>query len=237
MNTHLGNLREDDDFNTDRYLASTVFNRILQSMDAAGLNTSFSPRFSEHLEAAFNKTVVQYFVNLDRKAGDDVKFRYLFTLNDDKIYWNYGPAKKVKAGMESRLKQVRHVRDNILGINFHIVSYAATGIPVVLKFEQEQQVTVMDTFNDICNAESFWRTMRAALAATATVYFRLMTQFSMNFSLIFHVPTNLSPMNLNWTVFPMNLIWPVFQSQLQMIAQMQLGKWPATKTEREFGNS
>ena len=40
-------------------------------------------------------------------------------------------------------------RDDRLGINCLIVSYAATGIPVVLKFEHEQHVTVMDTFNDI----------------------------------------------------------------------------------------
>ena len=36
-----------------------------------------------------------------------------------------------------------------LGINCHVVSYAATGIPVVLKFGHEQHVTVMDTFNNI----------------------------------------------------------------------------------------
>ena len=51
--------------------------------------------------------------------------------------------------MEPRLKRVRHVWDNKLGINCHIVSYAAAGIPIVLKFEHEQHVTAMDTFNDI----------------------------------------------------------------------------------------
>ena len=51
--------------------------------------------------------------------------------------------------MESRLKRVRHVRDSKLDINCHVVSYAATGIPVVFKFEHEQHVMVMDTFNDI----------------------------------------------------------------------------------------
>ena len=88
-------------------------------------------------------------MNFNREAGDDVEFRYFFTLNDDKIHWNYSPARKVKAGMESRLKRVRHVRDNKLGINCHVVSYAATGFPVVLKFEHEQHFTVMDIFNDI----------------------------------------------------------------------------------------
>ena len=53
INTNLGKLWEDDDFNTDRYLAPTAFNRILQSTDASGLNTSFSLCFWEHLETFF----------------------------------------------------------------------------------------------------------------------------------------------------------------------------------------
>ena len=56
------------------------------SMDESGLNRSFSHRFWEHLEEAFNKTMVQYFVNFNREEGDGVEFRCLFTLDDDKIH-------------------------------------------------------------------------------------------------------------------------------------------------------
>ena len=148
MNHNINKLWDDDDFNTSRYMAPTIFNRVCRLMDEYGLSRNFSSRFWELLEHAFNRTRVEYFTNFQR-CSEDADWRFVFTIDDNKLHFRYGQARNVPLGEESRLKRVRHVRDNRLGFNNHVVSYAATNIPIICKFEHEQHTTEMDTFEDI----------------------------------------------------------------------------------------
>ena len=153
MNHNISKLWADDDFNTIRYMPPTVFNRVCRLMDECGTSRQFSLWFWEHLENAFNKTMVEYFLNFKRHPDDeDIEWRWAFTMDDDKLRKAYGNARDEPLGEESHLKRVRHVKRNRRGFNNHVVSYAATDIPIICKFEHVQHTTEMDTFNDIMKA-------------------------------------------------------------------------------------
>ena len=47
---------------------------------------------------------------------------------------------------------MRHIHDNEQGFNSHVVSYAATNLPIVLKIKHKQHTTVMDAFDAILRA-------------------------------------------------------------------------------------
>ena len=104
----------------------------------------------EHLENVFNETMAEYFMNFKRHPDDeDIEWRWVFIMDDDKVRKEYGNARDVPFGEESHLKHVRHVKRNRHGFNNHVVSYTATDIPVLCKFERVQHTTELDTFNDI----------------------------------------------------------------------------------------
>ena len=138
------------DFNTCKYTAPTIFNCICRRMDTRGIGKAFAPQRWERLEAAFNKTMVEYFTPFDQQDLDDGdEFRLVYNLDDDKGHYNRIPGRKVSFGMESRLRRIHHVRDNRLGFNNHSVLYAAPDISTILKIEHEHHVADFGIFEDI----------------------------------------------------------------------------------------
>ena len=71
----------------------------------------FSKLFWEELEDAFNITIGDNF--MAKRRVDGIFFSQCsFTLDDDKVYFNYGAMCNVQLGDESQLEHFRHIRDN-----------------------------------------------------------------------------------------------------------------------------
>ena len=79
-------------------------------MDECGLSRQFSFLFWEHLEDAFNNRISEYFMNFKRHPNDeDIEWRWVFTMDDDKVREEYSNARYVPFGEKSHLKRVRNV--------------------------------------------------------------------------------------------------------------------------------
>ena len=82
--------------------APKSFYKILNVIDHYNTDRSFSQRLWEALEDAFNSIMMGYFT--PRKGIDSEAIVY--TLDDNKVHFNYPNLRKISYGCESGLKQV-----------------------------------------------------------------------------------------------------------------------------------
>ena len=68
------------------------------------------------------------------KKGKKKSFNLLLNLDDDKVHYNYRSKRRIKMDQDSKLKRVRHRRDNRNEFVDHLVSYAASNIPIASHF-------------------------------------------------------------------------------------------------------
>lgn len=124
---------------TTDLLEPDVFDEILRNMESYNKGHPNKPRFWKVLENAFNEMARENFL-LGPKDGS-----LKLGTDDDKVHANVQNMKDIPIDQESGLKRVRHVNDNVNGINNHVVSYAATGLPIQMAFEQTGQ-KIYDVF-------------------------------------------------------------------------------------------
>lgn len=146
MNRGLTDLCQDEDVNTDRYMHVSIFNKILRKMDSYGKDNHFGKRFWEELEDAYNGTMQAYMPKREHKCPLHL------VADDDKVWYNYGPARNVQVYNESYLKRHRHQRDNAKGISATVVCHAATDIPIAMKFDHEDHETLAEVFDEVMQA-------------------------------------------------------------------------------------
>lgn len=116
--------------NTNNLLDPDEFDDILTKMDDYNKGKEGKPRFWTLLESAFNRSMGGTFM----LAKDDG--HVTLGVDDDKVAFNYG---KQKADDDSGLKRARHVRDNLKGFVNHVVTFAASGLPIYSAFERKGQ--------------------------------------------------------------------------------------------------
>ena len=112
-------------------------NKVVHKFDVYGKDEDYGSQFLEELQDAFNSTM--HSKNMPSSKHGWSSFSLLLILDDDKVHYNYLLKKKVKVGQESKLKHVRHVRDNMNGFTNHVVSYASSDIPIASHFEHEEE--------------------------------------------------------------------------------------------------
>ena len=100
MNQNWNELWKDDDIKTDRFMPPKIFYKVLNMMDSYGKDKQFAKLFWEELEDAFNKTMGDNFIKMSRDDAGTFP-RYAFTLDDDKVNFNFGSKRDVKIGEES----------------------------------------------------------------------------------------------------------------------------------------
>ena len=75
----------------------TIFYRVLRKIDEYGKDMHFSKLFWEELKDVFNTTMGDNF--MAKSCHDKASFhQYSFTLDDDKVHFNYGAKHNVRFG-------------------------------------------------------------------------------------------------------------------------------------------
>ncbi len=146
QNQNLNEMWKDRFIDTSSFMAPKIFHKILRKMDKYGKDMHHHKLFWEELEDAFNKTTVTNFYS---KTKGTTLSKKMWTMDDDKLHFNYGALRDVKWGTNSRLKRVRHTRDNRKGANNHVIAYAASDIPIASMFEHEDHLGLFDCVIDL----------------------------------------------------------------------------------------